>query len=203
MEKGKKSSWETGNYITVGNSTFKFFFFFPVLFSNGNGSFAGGRVTLKEVGSILQGLKWGQWPWTGGEGDGTEVRSCLKRQAFLTLREVLCPSHKCQEETAWTRRVRAPLKGRNTSPACQGSNSGQRKIEGARKTLALQSLSKATHHPGSNARATEPCSCPLPGSHPVETAFFFGLQHNFSRRGLISVYWETATHLVIVVCPSW
>lgn len=54
MEKGKKSSWETENYITVGNSTFKFFFFFPVLFSNGNGSFAGGRVTLKEVGSILE-----------------------------------------------------------------------------------------------------------------------------------------------------
>lgn len=58
MEKGKKASWETDNYTGVGNDPFKFLFFLPMLFSNGNGSFAGGRVTLKEVESILQGLKW-------------------------------------------------------------------------------------------------------------------------------------------------
>lgn len=57
IEKGKKSSWETENYTAVGNGPFKFFFFFLcMLFSNGNGSFAGGRVMLKEIESVLQGL---------------------------------------------------------------------------------------------------------------------------------------------------
>lgn len=147
-----------------------------MLLSNGNGSFEGGKVTLKEGDSVPQGIKWGKWAWTGGQGDGIQVRRCLKRQAFCSLKGPV-PRDCLNQESVIPSESEEYLSclARNQFMVKEDRGSEEETGFAVKYKGTCSKKGPAPHFlsPWSNPRATEPCSLLLPGSNTVETAFFF------------------------------